>query len=91
MRADFMLSEEELAELLDASKPTPVMYLSGGASMYPSPQENVNRVWIKLGKRLGFEPITVRRIEGKDQHWFTAEIMEIQNPVKGDDDDENRQ
>ena len=50
MRKEFEMTQAELDEILDACKPTPVMYLSGGQSMFRSPQENANGAWRKLGK-----------------------------------------
>ena len=43
MRKDFEMTEEELGELLEACRPTSVMYLSGGTPVFGTPQENANR------------------------------------------------
>jgi len=74
MRKEFEMTQAELDEILDACKPTPVMYLSGGQSMFRSPQENANGAWRKLGKKLGFIGDTVRPISGKGDRCFTAEV-----------------
>jgi hypothetical protein len=71
MRKEYTLTKEQLATLLEACKPTPVMYLSGGRSMFNSPQENANRAWEKLGQEMGFALMTVW--PGRDQWHFTAE------------------
>jgi len=42
-RKEFEMTDEDLAKLLDASKPTPVMFLSDGTPMCATPQENANR------------------------------------------------
>jgi len=79
---EFEMSQQDLTELLDASKPTPVMYLSGGVPMYASPQENANRAWEKLGKKLGFKHMTVKPLkESRGQRFFTAEptVEEVRN------------
>jgi len=76
MNKEFELSDEDLAVLLDASKPTPAMWLSGGEPMCGTPQENANRAWNNLGEKLGFKPMTVRPVSGKDQKFFTAELVE---------------
>lgn len=72
-RQEYEMTEGDLATLLEASKPTPAMYLSGGMPMTSSPQENANRAWSELGKRMGFDPMTVRPVPGKSQRFFTAE------------------
>ncbi len=71
-RVEFKMSEDDLAAIMDASKPTPLMYLSGGQSMSPTPQENANSAWKKLGNRLGFDHMTVSPASGKGQRFFTA-------------------
>lgn len=73
MRKEFQLTPEQVAALLEAGKPTPAMYLSGGEPMFDSPQENANRAWAKLGKELGFKYMTVRPVPGKGHEFFTAE------------------
>jgi hypothetical protein len=74
MRKEFEMSAEQEAELLTACRPTPVMYLSGGVPMGPSPQENANAAWCALGKELGFDGMTVRPVPGKGLRFFTAEV-----------------
>jgi len=69
---EFEMSEDDLAKLLDACKPTPVMFLSGGVPMHRSPQENANAAWANLGKKLGFDHMTVKPVSGKGQRFFTA-------------------
>lgn len=73
MRREFEMTEEQLQRLLAASKPTPVMYLSGGVPMGPSQQENANRAWRTLGQELGFNDMTVKPVTGKGPRHFTAE------------------
>lgn len=72
MRREFEMTEDQLKKLLDACKPTPVMYLSGGTPMYSTPQENANRAWEALGKEMGFDYLTVQP-NGKGDRFFTAE------------------
>ena len=71
---DFVMTEEQLNEIKEASKPTPVMYLSGGKPMFNSPQENANYAWEKLGKEMGFKYMTVKP-NGKGDRSFSAEPM----------------
>ena len=67
------LTEDEMAALLAASKPTPVMYGNGGTPLFSSSQENANRAWAALGKKRGFAYMTVRPVPGKGQQFITAE------------------
>lgn len=71
-RRTYTMTDEQLATLLDAARPVPVMFLSGGMPMYPSPQESANRAWAKLGEEMGFQSTTVRPVPGADQRVFTA-------------------
>lgn len=79
MRKEFELTETQYQTLLDACKPTPLMYLSGGTPMHKSPQENANDAWDALGNDIGFIGVTVRPALGKSNRFFTAEIP---NPVE---------
>lgn len=69
----FTMTKEQHEKLLDASKPTPVMFLSGGEPMFNSPQENANAAWASLGKELGFDHMTVRPIPNMPETMFEAE------------------
>ena len=42
--------------------------------MFGSPQENANRAWAKLGKKMGFDSMTV--MPGKEPRFFTAVPLE---------------
>lgn len=69
----FTLTDEQYAKIIEASKPTPVMYLSGGESMFRSPQENANAAWQSLGNELGFIWDSVRPVHGEPKQ-FDAEV-----------------
>lgn len=71
-RVEYEMSESDLDELLDACRPTPVMYLSGGTPMGGSPQENANAAWAALGRKMGFDSMTVRPHPTKGKRFFTA-------------------
>jgi predicted TIM-barrel fold metal-dependent hydrolase len=73
MRTKYTITDKQLEELLAASKPTPVMYISGGVNIGGDPQENANRAWRKLGDELGFDFMTVRPVAGEKMNVFTAE------------------
>ena len=72
MRKEYEMTDEELKEIMDACKPVPVMYMSGGQPMFSSRQENANHAWEKLSKKLGFKNMTVKP-NGKGNKFFTAE------------------
>ena len=72
MRKEFELTQEDLDSILEASKPTPVMYLSGGQLMGGTPQENANRAWQQMGEKYGFVWDTAQPIDGKNQRFITA-------------------
>ena len=71
MRREFELTEDELTELLDASKPVP--YLIANGTSPSSPQENANRAWERLGTKHGFQSRTVQPVRDKGDRFFTAD------------------
>lgn len=70
-RREFEMTEADLAKLLEAMKPVPLMYLSGGVPMGGSRQENANAAWAELGSRMGFEPMSVLASH-RGKRFFTA-------------------
>ena len=78
MQNQFEMSDEQLDRLMDASKPTRAMYLSGGVPIGGTPQENANHAWQALGKEMGFVWDTVRPISGKGDKFFTADSVEVE-------------
>jgi len=71
MRKEFEMTDQDLEELMDASKPVPLIALNCG--MPDSPQENANRAWKRLGEKMKFDHMTVQHVEGKGNKAFTAE------------------
>ncbi len=69
---EFEMTEAQYNKILESSKPTPVMYLTGGESMFKSPQENANQAWENLGEELGFKYMTVKP-SIKGDKFFLAE------------------
>jgi hypothetical protein len=69
-RTEYKMTEDDLVKILDACKPTPCMMI--GSYTGSSPQENANRAWAELGKRMGFDEMTVRSVDGKGSQFFTA-------------------
>ncbi len=72
MKTKFRMTDGQHAKLLDACKPVPVMYLSGGIPFGKSQQENANDAWAALGKEMGFDSTTVEPC-GSDTRDFIAE------------------
>jgi len=68
-RIEYEMTEEDLKELLDACEPVTCMMIGGYTPS--TPQENANRAWEKLGKKMGFDSTTVRPLE-KGQRFFSA-------------------
>ena len=69
----YEMTEDDLKTILDACKPTPVMYLSGGTPMFNTSQENANHAWAMLGEKMGFDHMTVRPAGSDGMRFFTAE------------------
>lgn len=69
-RTNYEMSEADLSAILDACKPVPAMMIGG--TLPSSPQENANRAWAALGKKMGFDHMTVQPIGGKGNRFFSA-------------------
>ena len=69
-RVEFEMTPEDLDELLDACKPTMVIKI--GDYINPGPQENANRAWAELGRKMGFHHMTVQPVREKGNRFFTA-------------------
>jgi hypothetical protein len=68
-RKEYEMTEADLAKILEACKPVPYMVFGG---MPPrSPQESVNAAWAELGRRLGFDHMTVAPT-GRGDRFFSA-------------------
>lgn len=68
-RREFEMTPDDLKRLLDACRPVPMIMLQCGEP--PSPQEGANRAWCELGKRMGFDGMTVEP-SSKGDRFFTA-------------------
>jgi hypothetical protein len=71
MQKEFKLTEQELKDLLFISRPVPAIFLQCGEPT--SRQEIANNYWKKLADKYNFIWDSVKPIEGKDNHYFTAE------------------
>ena len=69
-RTEYEMTQQDLDDVLDACKPTPVMMIGGTTGS--SPQDNANAAWARLGAKMGFDSMSVRPISGKGQRFFTA-------------------
>lgn len=76
-RADY----ERIIGAINVARGTPLIALNCG--MPESPQEAANRAWAELGRRLGFDAMTVRPTGQGDLH-FSAIAKEVTPPVTGD-------
>ena len=70
-RVNFEMTEDDLAALMEASKPVPYMVFGGQEPR--SPQENANAAWKKLGDKMGFDHMTVEPT-GQGNRFFSAEV-----------------
>jgi len=81
-RTNYEMTKEDLKTILEACKPTPVMYGNEGCNLGGDQQENANSAWRKLGEKMGFDYMTVRPIDGKDNRFFTAVTLETEEQRK---------
>ena len=82
-RVNYEMTEADLKKLIEASKPTPCIMI--GSYVSPTPQENANMAWAKLGKKMGFDPMTVQPIPGKSERFFSAVPVEGEEAIKEKD------
>jgi hypothetical protein len=68
-RMNFEMTEADLDELLQACRSVPLIALQCGSP--PSPQENANAAWDRLGEKMGFYGSTVKPT-GKNNRFFNA-------------------
>lgn len=68
-RVNYEMTQEDLDVILDACKAVPMIMLQCGNPS--SPQENANRAWEALGKKMGFDHTTVEPAGG-GMRFFSA-------------------
>lgn len=68
-RVEYEMSEDDYDKIIDACKPVVCIQVGGYSSR--GPQENANRAWKALGKKMGFDSMTVRPSE-KGPRFFVA-------------------
>lgn len=76
-RTEYEMTEEDLQTISNACKSVRCMMV--GSYVPSSPQENANRAWEALGKKMGFDHMTVRPIFGKGPKFFTAVPSETES------------
>lgn len=81
MRQEYEMSEEDEKDLLKACKP--VLYMVFGGIPPHTPQENANTAWKTLGRKLGFDGMTVKPILGKGSRFFAAEVSNGKETTAG--------
>ncbi len=69
-RTEYEMTQEDLDKILDAIKNTAPLIMIGG-TVPPNRQEVTNAAWAELGKRMGFDYMTVRPSAGGDR-FFSA-------------------
>jgi len=77
MKKQFKMTEEDMKAILEACKPIPAIALQCGTP--PSQQEMANNAWEALGKKLGFDYMTVEP-DGRNKLCFLAE--EVTETIK---------
>lgn len=71
MKKEFEMTEEDLNKILEASKPVP--YILPNCGRIRTPQENANQAWENLGKKMGFDFMTVKPTN-KGNRIFLAQV-----------------
>ena len=79
-RTEYEMTEGDFKKLIESMKPVPCIMV--GNYSPPSQQENANSAWEALGKKMGFDYMTVRPIEGKGNRFFTAVPSETESQRK---------
>lgn len=69
-RVEYEMTQADLDEILAACRSVPLIMVGGYAPR--SPQENANDAWAALGRKMGFESMTVQPVNGKGMRFFTA-------------------
>ena len=75
MKKLFEMTQADYDKIIEASKPIPLLYISGGVPG-PSPQDSANAAWEALGFKMGLKPYTVEPSRQGKFH-FLAEPVEI--------------
>lgn len=71
MRQQYRMTDDELEQVLNASKPVPYMVFGGREPS--SPQENANNAWQGIADRVGCDKFTIGPAASGDIQEFSAE------------------
>lgn len=77
MRKEFKLTDKQYDALLEVCRPVPMIALHCGPIL--SNQKRVNTAWEALGQEIGFDPMTVQPVDGKNEKHFSAEVLAPQH------------
>lgn len=69
-RVNYEMTEEDLNTLLSQMQAVPMIMI--GSIAPKSQQERANDAWESLGRKMGFDYMTVQPISGKGSRFFTA-------------------
>lgn len=69
----YRLTDEELKQIMDASKPVPYMVIGGVPPS--SPRDNAMAVWRRVAARVGCEVDSISPGDTGDNHDFKAEPL----------------
>lgn len=70
-RQEYEMSDEELQAIKDISNDrTPVIFV--GTWLGLDKQERANNFWVQLGRKYGFDGMSVEPIKGKGSKFYTA-------------------
>lgn len=69
-RQQYVMTNTDLRELINTCKPRPLIMLPLGIRA-TSQQEDANAAWARLGKRMGFDPLTALS-DPEGDRFFTA-------------------
>lgn len=72
MKKEFKMTDDDMKVIMEACKPIPMIALQCGTP--PSQQEMANIAWEELGKRMGFDYMTVEP-NGRDKLCFLADQL----------------
>ena len=75
-RTEYEMTQEDYDKIIKACSPVPMIMLHIGTPR--SQQENANDAWAELGKRMGFDGMTVQP-SSKGNLFFTAIPSEPEN------------
>lgn len=74
MKKEFKLLQEDIDYILSKCKSSPMIALN--VSNPKSAQEKANDAWCEIGKKYGFDGMSVEPVAGKSNLFIIAEVIE---------------